>query len=337
MSLTARVTSITNQVIMPKLVDTVLKSNVLLSRLLPKAKTWQGTILQLPVKVTNTPTGSSFSGFDTFSISSGQPFQKLQFNDKAYQKTITLPLTEANINSGDAGVINLLDAYSTVAEQEMADEIGTIFYGTGAGNGGRDFLGMEAIVDNGTNAATYGGLSRTTYPTLNSSVTTAVGTLTLNTMVAAYNAVSDGSIQPTAIYCSPTTLGYIEQIYQPYNRVFSTNPANKPLEMNQGISAFQFKGMPVFPDRKATSGTIYMVNEDYLYFYAVPSAMDKGIQYDMKIDGNNYNNLKGFGFQWTGWKPVINGYSLVGQVILQGELASQNPGRHAKLTGITGA
>ena len=65
-------------------------------------------------------------------------------------------------------------------------------------------------------------------------------------------------------------------------------------------------------------------------------AMTEAIKYrSQDIEGNDYSNVEGLGFSWSGWIKPSNSASIVGHIYLGGELISQNPKRHAKLTGIT--
>ena len=79
------------------------------------------------------------------------------------------------------------------AEVEAADAIGTIFYADGTGNSNKNFLGVGAIVDDGTDVGTIGGLSRTTYSVLNATRTASGGILTLQKLATLHNAISAGS------------------------------------------------------------------------------------------------------------------------------------------------
>jgi hypothetical protein len=55
--------------------------------------------------------------------------------------------------------------------QDASDDIGNFFQGNGTGFGGKAPAGLGNIVDNGSVAASYGGLSRATYQGLNATVT----------------------------------------------------------------------------------------------------------------------------------------------------------------------
>ena len=167
-----RVLTTTQSKILPKVVDTILNGNVFATRMLSKASKWNGERMKFPVKYAKNTTGSSFAGFDGLSVAATDNRVNLEFVPKFYQMTVALPLDEISVNATEEKVMDLVKLESASTAQDMADDIGTLFYSTGTGNGSKDFLGLEAIVDDGTNAATYGTLARATYsPNLNSTVT----------------------------------------------------------------------------------------------------------------------------------------------------------------------
>jgi hypothetical protein len=222
--------------------------------------------------------------------------------------------------------------------EDMADDIGTIFYGDGTGNSSKDFLGLEAIVDDGTNAATYGGLSRATYTTLNSTVTASGGTLTLLKMATLYNSISSGSVNPTLGLTTEAIFSYYEQLLQPQERIAKTvSEMRGVMTGGTGFTGLYYKGFPILADEKCTSGVLYFVNEDFLEWRALPMAETTPVNFRVTdIEGNDYTNVGGLGFSWSGWIKPINQASLIGHIYLGGELWSSNPKRHGKLTGITG-
>jgi hypothetical protein len=345
-ALGTRVTTTTQSKLMPKVVDTILNSNVFATRVLSKAQKWNGERMKFPVKYSKNTTGSSFAGFDTLSTSATDNRVNLEFVPKFYQMTTALPLDELSANATEERVIDLAKLELNSTAQDMADDIGTLFYGTGTGNGGKDFLGLEAIVDDGTNAATFGGLARATYTTLKSTVTASSGTLSLAKMSTLYNAATSGSQKPTLGLCSETIFGLYEQLLQPQERIAkdvsmmksSGNMAKAGTGMvgGTGFTGLYFKGFPILADEKATSGVLYFVNEDFIDWYALPMAMTEAVKFrSQDIEGNDYSEVTGLGFSWSGWIKPTNSASIVGHVYLGGELVSSNPKRHAKLTGIT--
>lgn len=142
-----RVTTTTQDFYLPKLVDTILNSNVFATRMLGRAKKWRGETLKQPIKVSKNSTGTSFTGFDTFSTSATNNRVNLSYNPSFYQITAALPLDELSVNQTEEKVLDLAGVELASAAMDMADDIGTLFYADGTGNSSKDFLGLGAIVD----------------------------------------------------------------------------------------------------------------------------------------------------------------------------------------------
>lgn len=345
-ALGTRVTTTTQSKLVPKLVDTVLNSNVFATRMLSKAQAFNGERMKFPVKYAKNATGTSFAGFDTFSTAATNNRINLEFVPKFYQISVALPLDELSANATEEKVLDLAKIEMASSAQDAADDIGTMFYGDGTGNGSKDFLGLEAIVDDGTNATTFGTLSRTTFPTLKSTVTASSGTLSLAKMSTLYNAATSGSQKPTLGLCSEAIFALYESLLQPQERIAKDVSMMKSsgnmgkvgggFEGGTGFTGLWFKGFPILADEKATSGVLYFINEDFIQWNALPMAMTEAAKFrSQDIDGNDYSDVEGLGFSWSGWIKPTNSASVVGHVYLGGELISMSPKRHAKLTGIT--
>jgi hypothetical protein len=103
-----------------------------------------------------------------------------------------------------------------------------------------------------------------------------------------------------------------------------------------GYTGLFFKGFPILADRKATAQTLFFINENFLDFYALPMYGTEAIKYsNVPVEGNDYDTPLGLGFSWSGWKKPINQASITGDIYLGGQLITDNPRRHGKLTGIT--
>lgn len=335
-----RVTTTTNTKLLPKVVDTVLGSNVFATRMLTSAQRWTGEKIRKAVKVEKNTLGGSFSGFDTFSTAAVDTRRNMEFDAKFYEIPVVLPLDEVSKNKADEGrMLDLMAVELSSSAEDMADDIGTLFYGDGTGNGGKDFLGLEGIVDDGTNVATYGGLSRTTFTTLQSTVTASGGTLTLAKMATLYSNITSGSVKPTLGLCDETVFNLYEQLLQPQERIakdVSMMRRGGNMIGGTGFTGLFYKNFPIVADEKATAQTLYFINEDFMEWRALPMAMTTPINFSVTdIEGNDYTSVKGLGFSWSDWIKPTNQASIIGHIYLGGELWSSNPKRHGKLTGIT--
>lgn len=349
MSFGNRVLTTTNQKIMPMVVDTILDSNVLATRLMTKSKKWAGETMKFPIKYQKNNTGTSFAGFDTFSTSAIDNRVNMAFNPRFYQITCSLPLDEVSVNAiSETKILDLVSLCMKSAAQDMADDIGTLFYGNGTGNGNKDFNGLGSIVDDGSVVATYGGLSRSTYPTIAATSTASGGTLTLAKMATLYSAVTSGSQKPTLGVTTETVFNLYESLLEPQMRIVKSVPLMKSaggsmgkvddaeFVVGTGATGLYYKGFPIVADEKCTSGSLFFLNENFLQWYSLPVYDTMPIKYSpVEIVGNDYEGDLGMGFSWTDWIKPTNAAAYVSHIYVGGDLVCDNPKRQGKLTGIT--
>jgi len=332
-----RIQTTVQQKYLPYVVDTVLNSNVLFQRVVRAGKKWSGRTLRVPVKVSKNTTGTSFRGFDTFSTSATDNRQFLEFTPCFYQITAALPGDELSVADTEDKVLDLMKLTLQSDTEDMADDLGTIFYSDGTGNSGKDHDGLEIIVDDGTNSATYGGLTRSTYdPNLDSTVTASGGTMTLAQWDTLWSNVSSGTQKPTAFYTTETIFNLYGQLLRPQERIMKEASRMKGMVGGTGFTALEYNAKPVIQDEKATSGVLYALNENFIDFYALPFFGAKAIQYKSQIEGNDYDAPVGLGFSWSDWIVPANAGSVVGHIYFGGQFITTNPKRQGKLTGITG-
>ncbi len=351
-----RIVTTTRAKLMPKVVDTVLNSNVFATIMLNKAKAWSGNQMQWPVKLSTNTTATSFSGFDTFSTSATNNRDKLTYNPSFVQISSVLPLDEMSVNAGSSNEEKILDLAALTLKsdsQDLADYVGTMFYGDGTGNTSKDSNGLANLCDDGTIASSIGGLSRSTYTTLQSTVTASGGTLTLAKMSTLYNAISSGSVHPDLGVTTEGIFSLYEALLTPQLRMYVERPnMSKMGDMGSvgtgmvggyGFTGLYFKGFPVLADEKASSYSgrttpLYFLNTDFLQWYALPMASTEAIKYkSVDIEGNDYaDSVDGLGFSWSGWIKPTNQAALIGHVYLGGQLITDDPKRLGVLTGISG-
>lgn len=321
---------------LPFVVDTILNSNVLFQRIVRGAKKWSGRTLRVPVKVSKNVTGTSFRGFDTFSTAATDNRQFLEFTPSFYQITCALPGDELSVADTEDKVLDLMRLTIQSDTEDMADDLGTIWYADGTGNSSKDPLGLAALVDDGNTVSTIGGLSRSTYTTLQSTVTASSGTLTLAKVDTLWSAVTSGSQKPTAFYTTETVFNLYGQLLRPQERITKDAGRMKGLVGGTGFSALEYNGTPILADEKCTSGALIALNENFVDWYALPFYNAKPVAYKSQIEGNDYDAPLGLGFAWSDWIVPANAGSVVGHVYFGGQFITTNPKRHGKLTGITG-
>lgn len=342
------VTTVTQDEIAPAVVDTVLTSNVLTLRLLSNPKPWVGETLRIPVKISASTSGGSFDGYDTFSTSRVNTRRRMSFDPTGYYQSVVISNLERAVNQGPAKVLDLVGVEMDSAQQDMVHGIGTLFYLDGTGNAGKDFLGLRAAVDDGGTVATYGGLDRAAFPTLQSSVTAALGNLTLAAMATSYNAATRGSDKPTLIVTTEAVWSFYEELLQPtitanydaggFAQVTKDGVLQNrgALKGEAGFDALYYRGTPIVKDEHCPAGFMYLLNENYLNWYSLPHP-DNILKSDSgNIEGYYSKDGKPPVISWTGFKKPTNQDAVIGQFVLYGELINRNPNRSSVIQGITG-
>ncbi len=322
---------------LPFVVDTVLGSNVLLQRVVRAAKKWSGRTLRVPVKVSKNTTGTSFRGFDTFSVAATDNRQYMEFTPSFYQITCSLPGDELSVADTDAKILDMMKLTIQSDTEDMADDLGTIFYADGTGNGSKDPLGLAALVDDGTSVSSLGGLSRSTYATLAGTVTASGGTMTLAKMDTLWINTATGAQKPSAFYTTEAVFNFYGQLLRPQERITKDVSTMKGLTAGTGFTALYYNGKPVLMDEKCTAQAFIAVREDDIDWYALPYKFAKPVAYKSQIEGNDYGAPLGLGFSWSDWIIPSNAAGVVGHIYFGGQFVTRNPKRHGKLTGITGS
>lgn len=337
MGFSNRVITTTREKFLPKVVDTVLGQNFLADRILTKAKRFTGTKIKKAVKISKNTTGGSFIGYDLLSTNATDNRIQLEFDPKFYQIAVSIPLTDLAPNAGEEAFIDLMKAELEGSAQDAVDDIGTMLYGDGTGNGGKDFMGLDGIINDSGN---YGGKSRTTYPTLRSTKTNSNGTLTLLKMAALHDAVSSGKIVPTMGLTDEATFSFYEALIKPSESyVITSSDIKSGVISGTGSKELHYRGMPIYKDEKCPAGKLYFLNEMYLDWYKAQMAMTEAINFGrQEIEGNEFEgtDTKGIGFSWDNWQKPVQQAAIVTHIYLGGQLISTNPKRHGVLYGITG-
>lgn len=341
MSFNNVVDTLTLEEIVPRVVDTVLRANTFTTKMLSKTKKFDAATQDFPIKFQIGTAIKSFIGFDTLETSFTDTRVLMKYNPRFVYANVALAGTDLVANNTMRKVLDLTKVEMQSRAQDLADGIGTMLWSDGTGNNSKDPLGLGAIVDDGSLVATIGGLSRTTYPTLQSTVTTAA-TLSLATMRTLFNSISDASVVPTRAYTDYPTWALYEQLLQPQERIYKQVNVSPSYKGYEGFEGLMFAGLEIVPDRKATTGQLLFLNEKYLDFYGLDVALDafegaKTVDVAGKLfTGNSYNEVSNLGFYWTGFIKVNNQFAYNSFIILGGNLCTDNPRRHGKLKSITG-
>lgn len=309
--------------------------------MLSKTKKFEAATQDFPIKFQIGTAIRSFIGFDTLPTDFTDTRVLMKYNPRFTAANVALAGTDLIANNTIRKVLDLTKVEMQSRAQDLADGIGTMLWGDGTGNNSKDFLGLGAIVDSGSNVPTIGGLSRATYPTLAGTVT-ANATLSLASMRTLFNNIADASVVPTRSYTDYPTWALYESLLQPQEKIFKEVNIVPNYKGYEGFQGLMFAGLEIVPDRKATAGQLVFLNENYLDFYGLDVELD-AFEGAKKVDvagklftGNSYNEVSNLGFYWTGFIKVNNQFAFNSFIILGGNLCTDNPRRHGKQTTIAG-
>ena len=335
------VTTTTNQYLAPFWTDLVLRDNYFFGKLMQKTKKWNGSQMLFPIKYQKGVASVAFNGFDLLPITQQPTTVNTTFYPTFIATNVALAGSDLSINETPLATLNLMKTTMESRSQDAADDVGNFLQGDGTSFGGKAPNGLANTVDNGTVAATYGGLSRSTYTGLNSTVTASGGTISLVKVRTLWNAISDGPVIPDFIVTDYTTWGYFEQLqtsYQRNNQDFS--PAGRTVSQTSGYSEQRWDGMIISRDKKVTTGYFYMLNLKYLDWYALKWYEGQTVSPKAKdIQGNVYEDkiyAPGNAFTWTGMIKAYNQGTVNGFMIVGGQMICTAPMRQGVLTGVTG-
>lgn len=330
----------TNQYLAPAWVDQVLRDNFFFGEILANSQKWDGSQMLFPIKYQKGVASVAFNGYDQLPTSQQNVTVNMTFYPTFVATNVALAGSDLSINKTPMQRLNLMKTMMKSRAQDAADDIGNFFQSNGTAFGGKAPAGLLNIVDNGSVASTYGGLSRAAYAGLNATVTASGGTISLLKVRQLANAVSDGRIAPDFAYTDYTTWSYFEQLLQPFQRNTYTDFQNMDAGTGYKAKGLIWDGLVIYKDKKCTSGNFYLLNTEYLKFYGLNWWEGEAVSLqDKNIKGNIYefnpaNATKAF--TWTNWIKAYNQGAVNGFMILGGQLLCTDPFRNAVLTGITG-
>src|ERR1035437_1938517 len=152
-----RVTGTTTRKLYTKVVDQVLNSPTYYSRLVSQGEPFEGSTEDVTYDVTSDTTGQFFIGLETLNSAATNTTATASFGHTAFTQPVVSIMIESFANVGSLGVIPLDTFKYEKGAAQALQALGAAIYGTGNAS---QPLGLTAIIDDGTNVGTIGGLSR---------------------------------------------------------------------------------------------------------------------------------------------------------------------------------
>lgn len=357
-----RVKAQTRQFLLPKVMYNVFGSNVLATRLVANAKRGRGYAVEKAIKYTNSNQAAAFAGLDTFQATQLETKTRLNYDMRAFRQPIGLSGLELLANQdSDVRVTDMIASALEETQDELVEKFGDYAYGDGTADNGKAPNGLGNIVDDGSNATTIGGQSRSTYPVLTSTVTSLLavgGQLGLPRLASLYTSVTSGTSMTTPSLMISDEGGWdlYEQLLTPtlretyssmgYYSVTQTSQgavrggSQNGIVGQHGFVALSYKGIPWVRDEKAPAQSIYMLNENYLDWWGWRGNVlgYEPIDFNHKATESTYQEtpMSQFsGLMWSSYKTAQNQFAGIADIIMVGNMGSWQPRRHGKLTNVT--
>jgi hypothetical protein len=256
--------------------DNVYNSNILTFRLIArKKKRFDGGFqIEVPISYAHFAAGGFYSGFDLLDVAPSDTTKNAAFDLKFAYVPVSIDggtLIRAN---SPLATVNLLGQYFAQAEAELADIIGTGVF-SNASALPKSIDGLQGAVDNGSVAATYGGLARSANAFWNAQVSTATAPLTFAQMQTVFGNCTQGGRRPTLLVTTQAIYNIIWALSTGVNstsgipgQAFPAQAGGEDVQLAQaGFSNIVFNGVPVVVDSHCPAGSMFFLNEDYITLY----------------------------------------------------------------------
>jgi hypothetical protein len=276
-----------------------------------------GERIRLGILYATNSTAGSYGDYDSLDVTAQEGATTAFFNWKQYSVSVSVNGRELRSNKGPSRLTNLQQEKISQAALSLADQVSTGVYSDGTGNGSKDITGLLAMIETTPGTASYANVpvANTAWRNRVSASVGAAATNLLPEIRTVYNDCKQGKggVASAPDYAVTTQAVHeaLEALIYPQVR-YQQNPSGGA---DAGLQKLMFKGAVVDWDDYCTSGVLYWLNSRHIFLF-------------VHQDANFKMNEGGFA------KP-INQDALVAQILMQGNLATNNRRKLGKLTGIT--
>ena len=246
-----------------KLTDNIFTDRVLSFWLTEKGRiTFEdgGERILEPIIYAQNDTVDTYSGYDPIDLTPQTGITAAEFPWRQLAGSIAISGIEEAKNNGESAMLKLLDARVMQLEESLKEKLNTMLYADGTGNGGKDFLGLAALI--GGTGTTVGNISGTTETwwrsILDATAETWAALYARAGHVTAYNSASKGNDHPDLILTTQAGFEAYEKTLTGLMRYTDTKLGDS------GFQNLMFKQAPMVFDASCTTGVMYMINSKYL-------------------------------------------------------------------------
>jgi hypothetical protein len=217
-----------------------------------------GSIYAQPILANPNQTAITYSGADILPTESQEEFTSYELAWKLAQASVTILGIDKLRTSGKEAQLNYVKDKTESAYMALYDKIGQQVFANGTGNGGKDWDGLGAGVNNAQGFQVYAGIDRVANPWWQAQIfdpgsSTALSTASMMTLWMACKTDEERIQLITA-----TKTGYASywQLLTPQEIFVSSEIANL------GFDNIAFQGSPMVDDSGQPAGTMNFHNID---------------------------------------------------------------------------
>lgn len=325
---TDEVTSLSRRIILPFITDLVYGSNALLYRLnsANRRNLQGGTHIEVPFIVSKPTNGGAWDGaYEVVDVSPWETTINGAFEIKDYQHPLTIDRRTLRRMDSPLAIANVLRKKAEEAKMHLADLIGTdLSQSEGSSDtvaaNQKKLTGLKAVIDDTTNTANYGELSRSTYTELQANLDAATATLTMTALESLSLDCQHGGHAPTLIRSRKEQYQRYWSLNQAMQR-FPVGEAGSDMALaSAGFRNLLFDNIPWIIDDKVMDG---------------PNSSNSRIEF-LCEDVIELYTYQGGEFEITDWRvPVNQPGAMTSFVLWNGEVICTNPQLQGALTAVT--
>jgi hypothetical protein len=270
-----------------------------------------GRYLEIPLAYAKNETITSIGKGDTVSISETQFLTVAQYEWKFVAGSLVRYMTDEAKNKSVQAHLNWLNQKIDNLRDSLTDAFETYLFSDGTANGGKDPLGLAALV-NTAGTGTVGNINSATYTWWQNRTKAATGAASvylLSDMRNLANTVSEGKTRqmPDIIVTTQT----VAELYD--DEVLEQRSIVNQAKGDADFTSTAWKGIPILWSAKCPSGRMYMLVSQYI-----------GLNVDPDMN-----------FTMTEWKSIPNQVNdRVAQIVWKGEFITSRRKSLGVMTGI---
>lgn len=236
-----------------------------------------GSSMLEEVSYAENSTAAWYSGYETLNVSPQQTFSAARFDIRQLSGTFSLSGLDEIMNSGTEAIIDLADARMQNLEATLRNTLAAGVYSDGTGDGGRQIVGLQALVSTTPSSGTIGGIDASANAfwqnyaySASSDGGAAVNSANIERyMNKVYFSLVRNNDSPNLIVADTNYYTAYYEFLQAHARI--TMPSDTG---DLGFNTITYKGnVPVLLDGgkggACPSNTMYFLNTDYLSYRPV--------------------------------------------------------------------